>query len=357
MRCPKCHYLSFDPEPRCKNCGYGFSPDESDLLLRETNTPDGPFADLSLHEDPSPSEPVVPDWQPVGQKTSAASTGGSAAGVIDRPAVAARAQVQVPAESSVPRPAPAAPRAAPTTELPLFVKGLTATGADATVQSLETSLSDERIVNVPAEPRAPLGVRRRPAEGRPVRPRHSPSASAGKPGPLDRDLLGDLQKVDRLDRADLAARVLPASHAALERASAAGARLAAAAVDGLLLAVLSTGVLWITMRWTGLSLAQVALLPVLLPIAAFVLLMALGYLLMFTAASGQTLGKMALRLRVVGHVAETGTDELLTARQAAYRSVLTIPSVLALGVGFLPALVGDHRAVHDRLAHTRVVRA
>ena len=22
MRCPKCHYLSFDPDPRCKNCGY-----------------------------------------------------------------------------------------------------------------------------------------------------------------------------------------------------------------------------------------------------------------------------------------------------------------------------------------------
>jgi len=36
---------------------------------------------------------------------------------------------------------------------------------------------------------------------------------------------------------------------------------------------------------------------------------------------------------------------------------LTVPSVLALGVGFVPALVGDERALHDRLAHTRVVRA
>jgi uncharacterized RDD family membrane protein YckC len=355
MRCPKCHYLSFDPEPRCKNCGYGFSPDDSDLLLRETSTPDGPFTDLSLHVDPNPSEPVVPEWQQVVQETSAASTGGSAAAVIDRPAVGARPQVHDPAELSIPRPAQA-PRVAPTTELPLFVKGLTATAVDAAVPSPETSLSDEPIVKVPAEPRAPLGVRRQPAEGRPVRPRHSPSASAGKPGPLDRDLLSDLQKIDRPDQTDLAAGVAPASQAALERASAAGARLAAAVVDALLLAVLSAGVLWITMRWTGLSLAQVALLPVLLPIAAFLLLIALGYLLMFTAASGQTLGKMALRLRVVGHVAETGTDELLTTTQAAYRSFLTIPSVLALGAGFLPALVGDHRAVHDRLAHTRVVR-
>ena len=29
MRCPKCHYLSFDPEPRCKNCGYGMVLDDA----------------------------------------------------------------------------------------------------------------------------------------------------------------------------------------------------------------------------------------------------------------------------------------------------------------------------------------
>jgi uncharacterized RDD family membrane protein YckC len=346
MRCPKCHYLSFDPEPRCKNCGYGFSPDDSDLLLREANTPDAPFADLSLHE------PSVPDWQPVVQKTSTSSAAGAAAGVIDRPAVAVRPQAHHPVEPSISGPVPEAPRVPPTAELPLFVKGFTAPTAEAAPQ-LERSVPAEPVVKVPAEPRAPLGVRRRPAEGRPVRPRQS---SPVKHGPLDRDLLADLQKTDRLDRAEVGA-VAPAPDAALDRASAAGARLAAAAVDGLLLAILSSAVVWITIRWTGLSLVQVAFLPVLLPITAFLLLMALGYLLMFTAASGQTLGKMALRLRVVGHIAASGTDELLTARQAAYRSLLTIPSVLALGVGFLPALVGDHRAVHDRLAHTRVVRA
>jgi uncharacterized RDD family membrane protein YckC len=31
--------------------------------------------------------------------------------------------------------------------------------------------------------------------------------------------------------------------------------------------------------------------------------------------------------------------------------------VFALGLGFLPGLFGQGLAVHDRLAHTRVVRA
>ena len=25
MRCPKCHYISFDSGERCRNCGYDFS--------------------------------------------------------------------------------------------------------------------------------------------------------------------------------------------------------------------------------------------------------------------------------------------------------------------------------------------
>ena len=44
-------------------------------------------------------------------------------------------------------------------------------------------------------------------------------------------------------------------------------------------------------------------------------------------------------------------------RSTALRSLVAIPSVLAFGAGFVPALMGDERALHDRLAHTRVVRA
>ena len=40
MRCPKCHYLSFDPEPRCKNCGYDLEVADADLALRTTESVD-----------------------------------------------------------------------------------------------------------------------------------------------------------------------------------------------------------------------------------------------------------------------------------------------------------------------------
>jgi len=73
MRCPKCHYLSFDPEPRCKNCGYGLSLDEPDLLIRDSGASDDePLVDVafrSSHQDAfgsasatavlAPAEPVV----------------------------------------------------------------------------------------------------------------------------------------------------------------------------------------------------------------------------------------------------------------------------------------------------------
>jgi uncharacterized RDD family membrane protein YckC len=47
----------------------------------------------------------------------------------------------------------------------------------------------------------------------------------------------------------------------------------------------------------------------------------------------------------------------LTLGQAVSRSLLALPSALALGAGFIPALIGDRRTLHDRLSHTRVVRA
>jgi uncharacterized RDD family membrane protein YckC len=107
------------------------------------------------------------------------------------------------------------------------------------------------------------------------------------------------------------------------------------------------------LRWCDLPFARVGVLP-LAPMAAFMFLIVVGYLLLFTAAGGQTLGKMAAAIRVIG---DEDDDEALTVGQAAARSVLTVPSVVVLGAGFVPALFGDERAIHDRLAHTRVVRA
>jgi uncharacterized RDD family membrane protein YckC len=60
---------------------------------------------------------------------------------------------------------------------------------------------------------------------------------------------------------------------------------------------------------------------------------------------------MAVRIRVVGE-----DDRPLDAPHATHRAVAGAISFLILGAGFVPVLFGaDRRALHDRLAHTRVV--
>ena len=108
-----------------------------------------------------------------------------------------------------------------------------------------------------------------------------------------------------------------------------------------------------TLQGAGLAWEEWSSLP-LVPLAAFMLMIVVAYLFMFTVVSGQTAGKMAMKIRVVG---EGGSpDEPLSAGQALVRAIVTIPSVLLAGIGFLPALTGEQRAVHDRVAGTRVVR-
>lgn len=351
MRCPKCHYLSFDPEPRCRNCGYGFSPEESDLLIRDPEPSNEPLVDLAYR---APAE----ESRPSARAVVAASA--PAAAEIPRPA--APPSTMAAAEAPRPRPAasfasltpePPRTRPAPTTELPLFVKALTASEPeDRTIAAVEQAPARPQV-----ESRPPLSVRRR-AEAPASRLRGE--AALRTPGPLDRDLLEDLQRIEDTTASDPAGRGAerPSGLEVPSTADRAGAgkRLAAAAVDAACVGGLAAGVLWITLRWCDLPVARLGVLPA-LPTSAFLLLVGLGYLLMFTAAGGQTPGKMVLGLRVVGDDTESETPYALTFRQAVYRSVLTFPSVLALGAGFVPALLGDERALHDRLSHTRVVRA
>jgi len=66
---------------------------------------------------------------------------------------------------------------------------------------------------------------------------------------------------------------------------------------------------------------------------------------------GQTIGKMALGIRVV-----TEEGEPLDGAVAARRAVAGLASASVFGLGFLPALYGpERRAFHDRLTGTRVV--
>jgi uncharacterized RDD family membrane protein YckC len=129
-----------------------------------------------------------------------------------------------------------------------------------------------------------------------------------------------------------------------------GPRLAAAALDHLLLGAIDLAVVYFTLRLTGLAMDGLSLLPW-APLVAFLLLVKLSYFAAFTAVGGQTIGKMAMRLRVV-----TADNESVDGRLAVKRTLAGVASAATLGAGFLPALFGsERRALHDRLTHTRVV--
>jgi uncharacterized RDD family membrane protein YckC len=335
MRCPKCHYLSFDPEPRCRNCGNSLSLEQDDLFIREESpeeVPRSPFADVNLRAaDVEPPPPVVPT-----------------------PSLSRDVSAEERAAVFLPAPSAGRSRPAPTTELPLFVKGMSGSAA------APARLLDEPLVQLPEDPRPPLAVRREPPVTKPAAAapeRLSRRVAESKAtGPLDRDLLADLQRTEALDALEQRARRGSESTAAVA-AVGAGPRLAAAAIDGALLGSLSALVMWLTLRWCGLPLDRALMLPVLIPTSVFLALLGVVYLVMFNAAGGQTLGKMVMGLRVVREVTPFDAGGPVSFGQATLRAVLTLPSVLAGGAGFVPALIGEERAVHDRLAHTRVVRA
>jgi uncharacterized RDD family membrane protein YckC len=330
MRCPKCHYVSFEPEPRCRHCGYGFS------------LADASRAAAQADDQAAPSLPPVPP-APAADAASRNVTRRADAGDAR-----ARARGPFATEPEWEPELMRAPAPAPNTELPLFVKAVRAAAREAAEQE-----ADAPLVRVPVEPRPPLAVRRPVAEAPARRAVPGPVAARTQPrrlGPLDRDLLEDLQRIEQAERAG--------SRTIDPNSDAVGAvrRLAAATVDACIIGGLSAGVLWVTLRWLDLPLEQITTLP-LAPMVAFHALVGLGYLLMFTAAGGQTIGKMLFGLRVVREREQTADLEAVTFSQAAYRVVLLLPSVLAFGAGLAPALTGGDRAFHDRLAHTRVVRA
>jgi len=300
MRCPKCQYISFDTSDRCRNCGYEFAlavdVAKLDLPIQTGDEAIGPFSDFKLSDLGDPSR--------AGRRESA-------------PAVDATLAA---APISPPRTVPGS------IDLPLFRDR---TGTDAP------------LVAPPAVPRAPLSVRRtNPAAGRaaarvqveePELDLEAPPPVASKPEPAVVETAGDAQA-----------------------AAPAGPRILAALIDGVIVGAISLIVLYLTLQVCGLDRAAVSAIP-LVPFAAFLLLLAGGYFTLFVAANGQTIGKMAAGLKVVP--ADT-TAPRVSLGHAVLRAAAYLVSALPAGLGFLPALVGaERRAIHDRLAATRVVKA
>jgi uncharacterized RDD family membrane protein YckC len=128
-------------------------------------------------------------------------------------------------------------------------------------------------------------------------------------------------------------------------------RILAAVVDIALLVALDASVLYFTLRLVGLGTDQAGELP-LLPLMAFILLLNVGYFIAFTAVGGQSIGKMAFGIKVISE-----EEDAVPIGRATLRTLAYFVSALPLGAGFLPGVMSaDRLALHDRLAHTRVVR-
>ena len=398
MRCPKCHYLSFDPEPRCKNCGYDLevaAPEPSlrpaakraaaplpDLKLRETPTatalaerytlvrepddlvqeePEIQLRDLDLDETVGPDEPIIgliddDDEEPAPPPVAAtpvarapvASTPVAPQPVVSTPVVKPPVVVTPVAPTPVAATPVARTPVAPTTVAPAPA----APQAPAKTAPEQDLLDEDLMIRQFPISRPPLAVRRAAPEAPRVTTRRP---TERRPGPLDLDLLEDLRRVER-EEADLLKADVHAISSNLSAITEAEERVeprdrvAAAAIDGAVLGGIAAFVFWATLRLVDVNLFDLPM-AALTPLLMFLVMMDVSYLLMFTAAGGQTIGKMVMGIRVV---CDEDGPAFVSVRQATWRAVLT---VLSLGLAWLPALTGRGLALHDRIAHTRVVRA
>ena len=299
MKCPKCAYLGFETGDRCRNCGYDFS------LLAVADEPD---PDVSLHV--MHEEGDVPDlWLDNAHDP-----------LSGRPGPEMISPAPVPAGRTV------------DSALPLFTP---------------SEDDDEPLIKLPVTPRPPLAVRRTPDTPRPRAV--SRAILRPSPAPVLQFVEEPLEKPARTPEEHL--RIQPARSGAMTaETSRAGARLVSALIDYTILLGIDLGVLYFTARMAGLSMDEWRLLPR-VPMLTFLVLLKVAYFYLFTAVGGQTIGKMA-----VGTCVVTDDGAAVDASRAMRRTCAGALSCLTLGLGFIPALFGHRRALHDRLAGTRVVR-
>jgi uncharacterized RDD family membrane protein YckC len=290
MKCPKCEYLGFESSERCRNCGYEFSLTPSALVIDPLDQPLETAAEEPLISSP---DAIVADV---------------------RPRLDLNRIIGGPPE-----------------DLPLFPP---------------SHAEFDTVMTTPPRPRAPLSVRRTTPEI----PREIPRSRAKTPPPTG-EMLFEQPPVAVLGQHGASRHSWVGSAHDGERPASALTRIVAALVDVSLLSALDAVVLYFTLRLLGLTSAAILELRI-IPLVAFFVLLDGGYFVAFTAVGGQSIGKMALGIRVIGR-----GDESVSIPRATVRTVAYLASALPLGAGFLPGVMGAERlALHDRLAHTRVVQ-
>lgn len=332
MKCPKCGYLGFETTDRCRNCQYDFSL-----------APFTPDPELALQDSHRASESNADfDLPPLRRQPESLSTNaldldrlfGSAEPAAPLPAqVAARPEPPSPADGDDDGADEEVPVAEPTPAPAMQM-------ADHDSRALP--FDDAPLVPPPAA-RPPLAVRR----ATPEMPRNRPRTT--RPVRTEPLALEPETPVVANGRGGSAAETV----ASLMEMPPLAVRVGAGLIDVLLLSAISLVVLYLTLRIAGLqnTLEDLRVLPP-IPFAGFLGLLAFGYVAVFTVAGGQTIGKMLMHLRVIG---DDGRP--VDAAGGMLRALGCMMVPITLGLSYVPALVtSDQRALHDRLAGTRVVR-
>ncbi|HEU4935235.1 MAG TPA: RDD family protein [Vicinamibacterales bacterium] len=337
MRCPKCQYISFDNGERCRNCGYEFSltpsVPTSDLPIQTGDEAFGPLADFALEVAP----PAGRHEASLVADTVASPPSRPITSSFDLPLFKERRQQ--PDESTR---APAlSERSGRRVEGPAL--------SERSGRRVEGPAPSERSgarVEGPATPRPPLSVRR----SAPTPPR---SSSRGP----EEQILGfglDEASPSLVMRSPTPAAIHTEDNDRVSPTAPFGPRILAAFIDMGILTAIAGIVLYLTLSICGVPWSRVAVIPW-VPFGGFLVLIAGGYFTLFTAAGGQTIGKMAAGIKVVPVDREHGRVPL---GHSVLRATAYVVSAMPAGLGFLPVLFGtDKRAIHDRLAETRVVKA
>lgn len=289
MRCPKCSYLSYDDVERCRNCGYDFSlaPSPRDV-------------DPPLTAGPEPAD--LRTWSPSTRRRNAA---------LDT----------------------APPGEGAALDLPLFEEPARAEPPPVVIPPAGPPLSVRRKLEPRPSPRIPTGP-------------DAPGASGAPTGPPAAFDWADDRPTEPEGRAP-GLDETPSPRAADHRL---GPRVRAGLIDAALLIVIDLLTAWLTFRVAGVTWAEWRFLP-LAPLAGFLFVLDTAYLVTFTAASGQTIGKMLSGVRVV-----YGAHGRVPFGHAVLRSVVLLLCVMPAGLGLVPLFLdASRRGAHDRLAGTRVV--
>jgi len=329
MKCPKCGYLGFETTDRCRNCQYDFSlapfKTEVELTLQEGDRATDASVDFELPPISRASDTPAPSALDLDRLFGDPEPTAPAPQVISSDPVPASAAVMTLDTEAGDISDDAEPAA-----------GLAATRAGKTALPFE----DSPIVPPPAA-RPPLAVRR----STPEMPRHRPRM----PRPTRTEVL-DLEPVRAA--AD-GPRTVSETVASLMESPSLAVRISAGLIDTLLLVAIDAAVVYLTLRVTGLqnTLDDLRVLPP-VPFVGFLVTLGFGYIAAFTIAGGQTIGKMLLSLRVIGD-----DGRRVDAAGGMIRALGCLLVPVTLGLSYLPALfTSDHRALHDRLAGTRVVK-